>query len=54
MPELERRELGRTGLSISVLGLGAMDLGGPPAANEISDEDLDGCLMPCSTMALTS
>jgi aryl-alcohol dehydrogenase-like predicted oxidoreductase len=39
MPELERRKLGRTGLSVSVLGFGAMDLGGPPAANEISDED---------------
>jgi aryl-alcohol dehydrogenase-like predicted oxidoreductase len=39
MPELEQRKLGRTGLSVSVLGFGAMDFGGPPAANEISDED---------------
>jgi aryl-alcohol dehydrogenase-like predicted oxidoreductase len=39
MGELERRRLGRTGLSVTVLGFGAMDLGGPPAANDISDED---------------
>ncbi|WP_375304530.1 aldo/keto reductase [Bradyrhizobium sp. A11] len=39
MTGIERRVLGRTGLSVTVLGFGAMDLGGPPAANEISDED---------------
>jgi aryl-alcohol dehydrogenase-like predicted oxidoreductase len=39
MSDIERRQLGRTGLSVSVLGFGAMDLGGPPAANEISDKD---------------
>jgi len=39
MSEIERRQLGRTGLSVSVLGFGAMDLGGPPAAGEISDDE---------------
>ncbi|MGO8916764.1 MAG: aldo/keto reductase [Stellaceae bacterium] len=39
MSELERRQLGRTGLSVTALGFGAMDLGGPPAANEISDDE---------------
>jgi aryl-alcohol dehydrogenase-like predicted oxidoreductase len=39
MSDIERRQLGRTGLSVTVLGYGAMDLGGPPAANEISDAD---------------
>src|SRR5467141_5383989 len=39
MSDLERRQLGRTGLSVTTLGFGAMDLGGPPAANEISDDE---------------
>ncbi|MBR1256341.1 aldo/keto reductase [Bradyrhizobium sp. AUGA SZCCT0240] len=39
MSDIERRQLGRTGLSVTVLGFGAMDLGGPPAASEISDDD---------------
>lgn len=39
MSGLERRQLGRSGLSVTVLGFGAMDLGGPPAAEEISDAD---------------
>src|SRR5882757_6990461 len=39
MSDIERRELGRTGLSVTALGFGAMDLGGPPAANEISDDE---------------
>jgi aryl-alcohol dehydrogenase-like predicted oxidoreductase len=39
MSDLERRQLGRTGLSVTTLGFGAMDLGGPPAANEISDHE---------------
>ena len=39
MADLERRILGRTGLSVTVLGFGAMDLGGPPAASPISDAD---------------
>jgi aryl-alcohol dehydrogenase-like predicted oxidoreductase len=39
MSDIERRQLGRTGLSVTVLGFGAMDLGGPPAASEISDDE---------------
>src|SRR5258708_20026544 len=39
MRDIERRQLGRTGLSVTALGFGAMDLGGPPAANEISDDE---------------
>jgi len=39
MGDLERRTLGRTGLSVTTLGFGAMDFGGPPAANEISDDE---------------
>jgi aryl-alcohol dehydrogenase-like predicted oxidoreductase len=39
MSDIERRQLGRTGLSVTTLGFGAMDLGGPPAANEISDDE---------------
>jgi aryl-alcohol dehydrogenase-like predicted oxidoreductase len=39
MSNIERRLLGRTGLSVTVLGFGAMDLGGPPAADEISDDE---------------
>jgi aryl-alcohol dehydrogenase-like predicted oxidoreductase len=39
MSSLERRTLGRTGLSVTVLGFGAMDLGGPPAANPITDDE---------------
>jgi hypothetical protein len=32
MSDIERRQLGRTGLSVTALGFGAMDLGGPPRA----------------------
>ncbi|MEQ1888921.1 MAG: aldo/keto reductase [Alphaproteobacteria bacterium] len=39
MGDLEQRTLGRTGLSVTVLGFGAMDLGGPPAAGEITDDE---------------
>ena len=39
MSDMERRQLGRTGLSVTVLGYGAMDLGGPPAANQITDAE---------------
>jgi aldo/keto reductase family protein len=39
MGDLERRQLGRTGLPVTALGFGAMDLGGMPAANEISDDE---------------
>ena len=44
MSDIERRLLGRTGLSVTTLGFGAMDLGGPPAANEISDDEANQVL----------
>lgn len=44
MTSIERRVLGRTGLSVTVLGFGAMDLGGPPAANEIPEDDAERVL----------
>jgi aryl-alcohol dehydrogenase-like predicted oxidoreductase len=39
MNNIERRQLGRTGLSVTVLGFGGMDLGGPPAAQQISSAE---------------
>src|ERR1700722_6641033 len=39
MSDIERRQLGCPGLSVTALGFGAMDLGGPPAANVISDDE---------------
>src|SRR5882757_1997978 len=39
MSDIERRQLGRTGLAVTTLGFGAMDLGGAPAATEISDDE---------------
>ena len=44
MSDLEKRTFGGTGLSVSVLGFGAMDLGGPPITNEISDAESDKVL----------
>src|SRR5579864_4453047 len=39
MVNLERRTLGRTGLEVTTLGFGAMELRGGPMGPEISDED---------------
>jgi aryl-alcohol dehydrogenase-like predicted oxidoreductase len=39
MNQLERRPLGKTGLMVTTLGFGAMDVGGPPPGPVISDED---------------
>lgn len=44
MTDLARRKLGRTGLDVSVLGFGAMDLGGPPAASAITGAEADRVL----------
>jgi aryl-alcohol dehydrogenase-like predicted oxidoreductase len=41
---IERRPFGRTGLSVSILGFGAMDLAGPPVGSEISDAESDRLL----------
>ena len=39
MAGLTRRTLGRTGLEVTTLGFGAMELRGPPTGPEISDSD---------------
>jgi aryl-alcohol dehydrogenase-like predicted oxidoreductase len=39
MVGMERRMLGRTGLEVTTLGFGAMELRGRPTGPEISDED---------------
>lgn len=39
MAELERRQLGRTGLEVGVLGFGAMELRGGPGAPTLADEE---------------
>ena len=39
MAGMGRRTLGRTGLEVTALGFGAMELRGPPTGPEISDED---------------
>ena len=41
---MERRTLGRTGLEVTTLGFGAMELRGGPTGPEISDEDADKLL----------
>ena len=38
MSTLEKRTLGRTGLSVTALGYGAMDLGNVPASGDTTDE----------------
>lgn len=39
MPDLPRRTLGRTGLEVTALGYGAMELRGEPRAPAVSDDD---------------
>ena len=39
MPDLARKTLGRTGLEVTVLGYGAMELRGEPRGPAVSDED---------------
>jgi len=44
MPELETRTLGRTGLRVTALGYGAMELRGPPRGREVTKEQAAGIL----------
>ena len=44
MPDLPKRRLGRTGLDVTVLGYGAMELRGAPRGREISDEQAGSIL----------
>jgi aryl-alcohol dehydrogenase-like predicted oxidoreductase len=38
MAELPKRTLGRTGMDVTTLGYGAMELRGAPRGREVSDE----------------
>jgi aryl-alcohol dehydrogenase-like predicted oxidoreductase len=44
MPDLPRRTLGKTGLEVTTLGYGAMELRGAPRGPEISDADSEKIL----------
>lgn len=44
MPELVKRTLGRTGLEVTALGYGAMELRGPPRGPEVSTEQASSIL----------
>jgi aryl-alcohol dehydrogenase-like predicted oxidoreductase len=44
MPELPRRTLGKTGLEVTTLGYGAMELRGGPRGPEVSDADSERVL----------
>jgi aryl-alcohol dehydrogenase-like predicted oxidoreductase len=44
MAELPKRELGRTGLHVSMLGYGAMELRGAPRARDITDDQAETIL----------
>ena len=39
MVDLPKRVLGRTGFAATILGYGAMEVGGAPVGPEISDDD---------------
>jgi len=54
MTTLPRRALGRTGLEVTSLSYGAMELRGTPAGPEVSDEQAERVLMPPWTPASTS
>lgn len=40
MPDLELRALGKTGLEVSVLGYGSMELRGPPRGRDLAEGDV--------------
>jgi aryl-alcohol dehydrogenase-like predicted oxidoreductase len=44
MTDLPKRKLGRTGLDVTVLGYGAMELGGSPRGPEITDQEAERVL----------
>ena len=44
MPDLPKRTLGRTGLDVTVLGYGAMELRGAPRGRDVSDEQAERIL----------
>jgi aryl-alcohol dehydrogenase-like predicted oxidoreductase len=44
MPDLEKRQLGRTGLQVTTLGYGAMELRGAPRGRDVSEEQAETIL----------
>ena len=44
MSELPKRQLGRTGLLVSMLGYGAMELRGAPRGRDVSDQQAETIL----------
>lgn len=44
MPELPKRQLGRTGLSVTMLGYGAMELRGAPRGRDVTDAQAETIL----------
>ena len=44
MPDLPKRQLGRTGLQVTTLGYGAMELRGAPRGRDVSDEQAERIL----------
>jgi aryl-alcohol dehydrogenase-like predicted oxidoreductase len=46
MVDLPTRELGRTGLPVTMLGYGAMELRGAPRARDISEAQAETILAP--------
>src|SRR5262245_57061813 len=44
MPELPKRQLGRTGLDVTMLGYGAMELRGVPRGRDVSDAQAETIL----------
>jgi hypothetical protein len=49
-----KRELGRTGLQVTTLGYGAMELRGAPRARDISAAEAEPSSTRCSTPASTT
>src|SRR5690242_16154531 len=44
MPDLPKRTLGRTGLDVTTLGYGSMELRGTPRGRDVSDEQAERIL----------
>ena len=44
MPDLPKRQLGRTGLEVTMLGYGAMELRGAPQGRDVNDEQSETIL----------
>ena len=54
MADLPRRQLGRTGLNVTMLGYGAMELRGAPRGRDISEGQAETTSTQCSTPASTT